>query len=105
MNEVEKKMLENGFTAKDMRIFRHYMEKDSLVTHLVVLHELKCRFIVMGCITLLIMGIWIAQYFYSGFESFAPLCVAMVMYIIIAWFMTPARLAFKAFYFIRNNRL
>lgn len=105
MNEVEKKMLENGFTAKDMRIFRHYMEKDSLVTHLVLLHELRKRFVVMLFISFVVLIFCLLQYLKDGADSWLPAILTFVIYSCIAWFMTPAGLAFKAFNFIRSNNL
>jgi hypothetical protein len=102
MNEIERKMLENGFAAKDMCIFRHYMEKDSLLTHLLLLHELKRRFIGVGCFSLLLMLVWLWQYINADHLAFLCFSAAMFFYLLAAYIMIPFGLGLKSVRFLRK---
>ncbi|MDY1036979.1 hypothetical protein [Lelliottia sp. CFBP8978] len=102
MNDIEKKMLEHGFTGKDLRIFRHYLQKDALLTHLVLLHELRKRFFVMLMMSFIVLLFCLFQQAHDGDDSWLPCLLTFAIYACIAWFMTPMGLAFKAFRFLKK---
>lgn len=102
MNDIELKMLENGFTKKELYIFRKYIRKDMSLTHRGLLNELKNRFYGMSGVLIVLIAIWMAESFeYSG-QDFLCFSLAMGFGVVMVFIMTPMKLAFKAVRFLKK---
>lgn len=103
MNDQEliKQLLAQGFTEKDIAILRQYVDKEGS-TYRSLLNELRKRLIVMTSFTLLMSFLWaiLAIFQYKGIFSFS---IAMLFFLVIVYFMTPVKLATKAFIFLKRN--
>jgi len=106
MNDYEQKLLENGFSEKDIGklksiIKRDKSQSDSLKS---LVLDLSKRFW-GGVICIAIIASVFAYGIYKGHnESLISYGIVLIIGLIIVYFVIPLNLAWKAHCFIRKNR-
>lgn len=100
--EIEKKLVEEGFTAKEMAILKERVELDS-TTYQSLLVDLSKRFIA-GIVILAIVYIFYgAGYFFRDDESLTVLVIMFAFVFAVVWFLAPLKLGAKAYFFRKRN--
>lgn len=106
MNDYEQKLLENGFSAKDIGKLKSIIKRDESQTDSLksLVLDLSKRFW-GGVICIAIIASVFAYGIYKGHnESLVSYGIVLIIGVIIVYFVIPLNLAWKAHCFIRKNR-
>ena len=97
-----KKLIQEGFTAKEMALLKERIEKDT-TTYQPLLIDMKRRFIV--CVTFLAVFVVIYGFgFYINTDGdYFSLSVTVIMVFAVMWFVVPLKSGAKSYLFIRKN--
>jgi hypothetical protein len=105
MNEMEKKMLDNGFTEKDLKAFQYILDKKNSLTPVKLLHLLKRQFLLI-IFAIVIVALKCLLLLLQNGDSFAIFTILFfILFFCILWFATSMRLTYKAFRFLKKNKL
>ena len=98
--EMEEKLFRSGFTGKDIAVMRQYLGQNG-ATYLTLLNELRGRFIVNA----IIIFIFLLGLIYTIVFEDRPHIIGYIIMIIVVLpiinFVTPMRLAFKAYRYMK----
>jgi len=100
--KIEEELAKNGFTVKDLAAMRQYLGKDG-ATYLTLLSELKGRFILSCVLIVILCAVWIYFVFRGEKGDLISFSLTMLVAAPIFYIMTPMKLAFKAFKYMRKN--
>lgn len=100
--EMEKKLVRNGFTGKDIAAMRQYLGQDG-ATYLTLLGELRARFITSCIIIAIIIAGLVYTLIYESSDYIFGYAVAMIIIAPIFYFMTPIKLGYRAFLYKMKN--
>ena len=106
MNDYEQKLLENGFSAKDIGKLKSIIKRDESQTDSLksLVLDLSKRFW-GGVVCIAIIASVFAYGIYKGHnESLVSYGIVLIIGVIIVYFVIPLNLAWKAHCFIRKNR-
>lgn len=100
--EMEEKLSEQGFSAREIALLKHRVEQDT-TTYQALLIDLRKRFI--GCVIFLLVVLFYfgGAYFIRGQSDFLSTILTLIFTLIVFWFLAPLKLGAKAYLFIRNN--
>ena len=106
MNEFEQKLLQNGFSAKEIGKLKSIIQKDEskkdTLQSLVI--DLSKRFWggVIALIILMLIGL--DGIFNAEASNAIPYIVVLTFAFLVVYFVTPMRLAWKSYKFVRKTR-
>lgn len=100
--QIEEDLSRNGFTAKDLAAMRQYLGKNG-ATYLTLLSELKGRFILSCVLIAILCAVWIYFAFRGEKGDLVSFSLTMLVAAPVFYFMTPMKLAFKAFRYVRKS--
>lgn len=100
--ELEKKLAEKGFNAKDISALRMQAEKSG-TTHPALLKELSIRFIVASILVIILAIVWVYTLAYKDNLAIISYSITMLIIAPIFYIFTPMKLGYKAFRYSRNK--
>lgn len=105
MNQYEKKLFDNGFTTKDIGKLRSIVKKDESQSDTLqtLVIDLSKRFWggVIGVSILILIGLYGALN--ADKSDFLSYVIVLGFAFLIIYFVTPLRLSWKAYRFIKKN--
>ncbi|WP_312776714.1 hypothetical protein [Pseudescherichia sp.] len=100
--EMEKNLHGSGFSGKDITALRHYIEKEGS-SYPGLLSELNIRFIAAMILVLIMTGVWIYTVAYKDQVTIIAYSITMLIVAPIFYFLTPLKLGYKAFRYMRKR--
>jgi len=100
--ESEKKLVENGFNAKDIAALRMQSEKSG-TTYPDLLEELSIRFIASMFLEVILAIIWIYTIMYKDSLAIISYSITMLIIAPIFYIFTPMKLGYKSFQYTRKK--
>jgi membrane protein YdbS with pleckstrin-like domain len=95
---TEQALLESGFTAEDLQKLKHYTNTQGSTLD-VLLPALANRFMAMGLLSAILVGLFILAVCFSSSENIISFGVAVLLILGIFCWMTPLKLTYKAWRF------
>jgi cell division protein FtsW (lipid II flippase) len=104
MDNIEKKMRENGFTQRELQIFRRSLEKKKSLTPLQLLHLLKKQFIFIsiGMIAFALNCFLDLLNKVDGYAIFSVLL--LIAFLCAIMFSASMSLTYKSWRFLQKNK-
>lgn len=99
--EMERKLAENGFTAKELAVLRSYRKKDG-VTFYVLLKELRQRLFFSVSVFFLLCVVWCVVAAFGNEKSLVSFSVTMLIFLFIAYFITPIKIGVKSYLYLKK---
>lgn len=100
--EMEQKLADSGFTVKELAVLRSYREKGG-ATLSVLLNELRQRLLFSISILFLLCIAWCTIAVFGNEESLVSFSVTMMIFFVIAYFITPMKIGIKSYLFFRKR--
>lgn len=100
--DFERKIAENGFSAKDIVALRRQAEKSG-TTYPALLKELSIRFIAALTLVIILAIVWVYTFIYKDSLAITSYSITMIIIAPIFYIFTPMRLGYKAFQFLRRK--
>lgn len=94
--EIEQRLAENGFRAKDIAALRMQAEKSGS-TYPALLKELSIRFVAALILVIILSIVWLYTFIYKGNLAIASYSITMLIIAPIFYIFTPMKLGYKAF--------
>jgi membrane protein YdbS with pleckstrin-like domain len=106
MNDFEQKLLQNGFSAKDIRKLNEILNRDDnkADTLQTLIQELSKRFWAGIISMLIILSVFIYGIAKGHKESLISYAIVLIIGAIIVYFVIPMNLAWKAHRFASNSK-
>jgi len=100
--EIEEKLAENGFNAKDIEALRMQAEKSG-TTYPALLKELSIRFIASMVLVAILAIVWIYTLMYKDSLAVTSYSITMLIIAPIFYIFTPIKLGYKSFRYTRKK--
>lgn len=100
--EIEEKLAENGFNAKDIAALRMQAEKSG-TTYPALLKELSIRFIASMVLVASLAIVWIYTLMYKDSLAVTSYSITMLIIAPIFYIFTPMKLGYKSFRYTRKK--
>ncbi|WP_430707753.1 hypothetical protein [Pantoea allii] len=100
--EFEKKLVENGFNAKDIAVLRMQAEKSG-TTYPALLKELSIRFVTASILVIILAIVWIYTLIYKDSLAITSYSITMLITAPIFYIFTPMRLGYRVFRYSRKK--
>ncbi|QXG55618.1 hypothetical protein KTJ90_05630 [Pantoea jilinensis] len=100
--EIEEKLAENGFNAKDIAALRMQAEKSG-TTYPALLKELSIRFIASMVLVAILAIVWIYTLMYKDSLAVTSYSITMLIIAPIFYIFTPMKLGYKSFRYTRRK--
>lgn len=100
--EIEQRLAENGFRAKDIAALRIQAEKSG-TTYPALLKELSIRFIAALILVIILAIVWVYTLIYKDSLAIASYSITMLIIAPIFYIFTPMKLGYKAFRYSRKK--
>ncbi|PWC10280.1 hypothetical protein [Brenneria corticis] len=100
---MEKKLAEHGFSDKEIARLKEISIRDS-ENYLSLLHDLRKRFYAGVFMSIAMIVIWCGAVIVNASEHLIGISVAAIVVVGAVYFITPMRLASKAFFFLGRNK-
>lgn len=100
--EIEKKLVESGFNAKDIASLRMQAEKSG-TTYPALLKELSIRFIAAFILVIILAIVWVYTFIYKDSLAITSYSITMIIIAPIFFIFTPMKLGYKAFQYSRRK--
>ncbi|AXF78355.1 hypothetical protein LU604_21280 [Erwinia tracheiphila] len=100
--EIEQRLAENGFRAKDIAALRMQAEKSGS-TYPALLKELSIRFVAALILVIILSIVWVYTFIYKDNLAIASYSITMLIIAPIFYIFTPMKLGYKAFRYSRKK--
>jgi len=100
--EIEKKLAENGFNAKDIAALRMQSEKSG-TTYPALLKELSIRFIASIFLVVILAIVWIYTIMKKDSLAITSYSITMLIIAPVFYIFTPMKLGYKSFRHTRKK--
>ncbi|MDF7786074.1 hypothetical protein P4910_11270 [Pantoea stewartii] len=100
--EIEKKLAQRGFSAKDIAALRIQAEKSG-TTYPALLKELSIRFIAALILIIILAIVWVYTFIYKDSLAITSYSITMIIIAPIFYIFTPMKLGYKAFQYSRRK--
>lgn len=100
--EIEQRLAENGFRAKDIAALRMQAEKSGS-TYPALLKELSIRFVAALILVIILSIVWVYTFTYKDNLAIASYSITMLIIAPIFYIFTPMKLGYKAFRYLRKK--
>lgn len=100
--EIERRLAESGFNAKDIAALRMQAEKSG-TTYPVLLKELSLRFIASMLLVIILTVVWIYTFIYKDSLAITSYSITMLIIAPIFYIFTPMKLGYKSFRYTRKK--
>jgi len=100
--EIEQRLAENGFRAKDIAALRMQAEKSGS-TYPALLKELSIRFVAALILAIILSIVWVYTFIYKDNLAITSYSITMLIIAPIFYFFTPIKLGYKAFRYSRKK--
>jgi len=101
-SEVERLLLKEGFTAKEILALRQHAEKEGYPYYW-LLSQLKKRFIISIIIIIILVLGWIYTAYHGTQQNLVSYSITLSIGIVILYIFIPLRPAYKACKFIKKK--
>lgn len=100
--EIEQRLAENGFRAKDIAALRMQAEKSGS-TYPALLKELSIRFVAALILAIILSIVWVYTFIYKDNLAITSYSITMLIIAPIFYIFTPMKLGYKAFRYSRKT--
>lgn len=100
--EMEKKLAQRGFSAKDIAALRMQAGKSG-TTYPALLKELSIRFIAASILVIILAIVWVYTLAYKDNLAIISYSITMLIIAPIFYIFTPMKLGYKAFRYSRKK--
>lgn len=100
--EIERRLAESGFNAKDISALRMQAEKSG-TTYPALLKELSLRFIASMLLVIILAIVWIYTLMYKDSLAITSYSITMLIIAPIFYIFTPMKLGYKSFLYTRKK--
>jgi len=100
--EIEQRLAENGFRAKDIAALRMQAEKSGS-TYPALLKELSIRFVAALILAVILSIVWVYTFIYKDNLAITSYSITMLIVAPIFYIFTPMKLGYKAFRYSRKK--
>ncbi|MGC0798079.1 hypothetical protein A7P61_10150 [Pantoea agglomerans pv. betae] len=100
--EIERRLAESGFNAKDISALRMQAEKSG-TTYPALLKELSLRFIASMLLVIILAVVWIYTFIYKDCLAITSYSITMLIIAPIFYIFTPMKLGYKSFLYTRKK--
>ncbi|MBT8499014.1 hypothetical protein DH20_04145 [Pantoea agglomerans] len=100
--EIERRLAESGFKAKDIAALRMQAEKSG-TTYPALLKELSLRFIASMLLVIILAMVWIYTLIYKDSLAITSYSITMLIIAPIFYIFTPMKLGYKSFRYTRKK--
>ncbi|MDN4627085.1 hypothetical protein [Erwinia sp. PsM31] len=102
-SEMEEKLSEQGFSAKEIALLKHRVEQDT-TTYQALLIDLSRRFIGALILLAVVIFFYMSGFFIREHTDVTAVLITLGFTFIVTWYVAPLKLGAKAYFFRRRNR-